>query len=1057
MASQEAPPGVDPDSVEWRNLRIWTEFETYIVSWTAPTFRPSTTFVRVVLTLVEGCQRPSDGSPKPDIQSQPSKIDAAKLLKDILASHGKRDYQWIFDNFWGSQIIDQEALKKIIDQYSAQIEPLLNDYIAQKAPLPFWQPDKKTKNYEFLRSLHIPMLHGGPDMLLHGLGRFEKDPILQSRVEPIFHNNIDQHTVVMNTSGSGKTRLSVEGLCQFWGIYFTSSVDSQGHGSVDLQNTIEALERDGDFTPMLPETDYEALHERNCAIARSRFAELVYARFVIFEQFCLLAKESSSGKLLDEHRRYWVLLQLKPRNLGGPWDVFAELTSRIKGSDCPQHPLASRINAVAERVRLLIRGSDGPKVVPLFCVLDEAQSAARKYLGAYLSRRFLDRILRPILREIVAACVAVIGLWLIVAGTGMSKTVVQEAMASAIAKGKSYKTYHDVGGFHQGTAQINYMKSLMPDSFKDTPEARNLLKLAHYWLRGRFRFTAALMGQLLLSGFQDSEVVLQQYIYAATAPQGRLDEHILSSRGGFTATGGSLDRLIGKPPERIVKGLTAFKFERLKAHERLFTTIKILISKCYMRGSIGIELTDSEFDAVEYGFARFAPRNAAARVDSQQRPFKVVLDEPLVLLALEQWLGEKDLPIHEGLSLRARLGEHSASGSNGLEEYFAFYLSTVFNDDTPLTSIFRFDPAQIPDWAKKPAKLVSLYNRERPWDRDPGRIQDELESGRVTQASRPSVSLGIGKDVKKWLDHRSEAPFLFPDTNMGPDIMFVLELSDEARSRIWVAVQSKYSDETLLVKPQLESALRSVTPQRFYLGNEKGPPHTPKEKEAAKEREGRNKETLPLLKALPRRLEKGAGTYSLLRVVAAWKSRINLHERGAKDNQPPPPPPQDPPAGRYASRSTRNEHPTHDVPPAKPKSKLDWYSDSQRHPVVELDIEYMARQIQMLHPQENPDFSHPDWLSLPFTRSRAEKRRTKDSTGNRPKKRRRVDPANAATDNLDGDDSSLPTHASGSDDGPDDALSSLSTLSATPPPTTHQSALSDEEVDDYDRDVDRDG
>jgi len=52
---------------------------------------------------------------------------------------------------------------------------------------------------------------------------------------------------------------------------------------------------------------------------------------------------------------------------------------------------------------------------------------------------------------------------------------------------------------------------------------------------------------------------------------------------------------------------------------------------------------------------------------------------------------------------------------------------------------------------------------------------------------------------------------------MGPDIMFVLQLSDQ--SLIWVALQTKYSKgrKGKLEKGLLRHAIASVTPSNYFL------------------------------------------------------------------------------------------------------------------------------------------------------------------------------------------------------------------------------------------------
>ena len=67
----------------------------------------------------------------------------------------------------------------------------------------------------------------------------------------------------------------------------------------------------------------------------------------------------------------------------------------------------------------------------------------------------------------------------------MSTQVINNVMTSAVQKDEDHRTQYYTGGFPDQEAQMDYMQSLMPDSFKVTNEAKRLLQLACYWLQGR--------------------------------------------------------------------------------------------------------------------------------------------------------------------------------------------------------------------------------------------------------------------------------------------------------------------------------------------------------------------------------------------------------------------------------------------------------------------------------------------------------------------------------------------------------------------------------------------
>jgi hypothetical protein len=51
----------------------------------------------------------------------------------------------------------------------------------------------------------------------------------------------------VNTSGSGKTRLLLEGLCKHWGFYFTCVREREELGSRDLGQALENIGKEPTF------------------------------------------------------------------------------------------------------------------------------------------------------------------------------------------------------------------------------------------------------------------------------------------------------------------------------------------------------------------------------------------------------------------------------------------------------------------------------------------------------------------------------------------------------------------------------------------------------------------------------------------------------------------------------------------------------------------------------------------------------------------------------------------------------------------------------------------
>ena len=168
------------------------------------------------------------------------------------------------------------------------------------------------------------------------------------------------HTILVNTSGSGKTRLLLEGLCQSWGFYFTSFVDSSLLGSGDIQNAIQtAIPHDSHFHPVLPPAtsrEYQSAVSRNEAVAERAFKRAFLARALLFNLFIDAMKaDKGSSQTADDYRRKWLLLQLQPSILHPKiWDPFVDLTHKLSAcsdihlnkmskKSAPPHPPRSRL------------------------------------------------------------------------------------------------------------------------------------------------------------------------------------------------------------------------------------------------------------------------------------------------------------------------------------------------------------------------------------------------------------------------------------------------------------------------------------------------------------------------------------------------------------------------------------------------------------------------------------------------------------------------------------------------------------------------------------------
>ena len=102
--------------------------------------------------------------------------------------------------------------------------------------------------------------------------------------------------LLINASGSGKSRILLEGLCRHWGFYFVVT-GSSIVGSSDFYATFSTIN--------LKSTDaFSYPTER-------RLLQLLLARLLLLNLFIEVANCSRTGLQQKEHRRLWTLLQVQ--------------------------------------------------------------------------------------------------------------------------------------------------------------------------------------------------------------------------------------------------------------------------------------------------------------------------------------------------------------------------------------------------------------------------------------------------------------------------------------------------------------------------------------------------------------------------------------------------------------------------------------------------------------------------------------------------------------------------------------------------------------------------
>ncbi len=181
---------------------------------------------------------------------------------------------------------------------------------------------------------------------------------------------------------------------------------------------------------------------------------------------------------MDEYRKRWLLLQLHPGMVHPRiWDIFDHLSNMLSAAS--DQYIDAQTQELLKRVREICAcdADSSSTRTPFFCVLDEAQFAATQCTTSFRSDQNGKH--RPILREIVHAWEGQTlgqGVFMVVAGTGISKDVVDQAMASAIMKDSRYRWCSDTGAFDTEDAQHRYLAKYLPKSLLKSQSGKRLLE-----------------------------------------------------------------------------------------------------------------------------------------------------------------------------------------------------------------------------------------------------------------------------------------------------------------------------------------------------------------------------------------------------------------------------------------------------------------------------------------------------------------------------------------------------------------------------------------------------
>ncbi|THU87894.1 hypothetical protein K435DRAFT_969716 [Dendrothele bispora CBS 962.96] len=815
-------------------------------------------------------------------------------------------------------------LSQTVSLFQDGVAPKITGILDSSIDLPTWSPQEflsyEAQHLAHLQALNLPATfletshiidENTPNLLLHDLGCSETGSDIKQRVKDVFQDG--NHTLLVNTSGSGKTRIILEGLCQSWGFYFTCQ---QPHpmwgtrpsfGSADLPQLLHRiLPADPNFAKELPSPrhpsgrqwsteeliEINAKLQGNWSIAERWFKALLLARFALFETFLseIQVQNMSSGVYT---RRKWLLLQALSFPILGE-DIFALLTQKIGAfttaaiDQALKHYWAKTDGLLKD----LERSNSFKRNI--FLVIDEAQDGVRNLRSAFKSGLndtgfpYENRKQRPVLRQLIhvfshvlatqesLGCAATF----VVTGTGVSVGMLREATSSTTYKKTSFFEVFRTGGFDTPESQTEYVRKYLGHDFVDSEKGQELIDRLWTWLRGRHRFTAEFIALFISNnGYQNPHTCLNNYVY---------------SFAGFRPSDG-----VFKEPDTgrtIRTSYNPLQFQSLGLNLEAKLLIIEIVYRYFIRSLKQTVLSIQQIELIEYGFARYTSSSRGV----------LEVAEPLVLLATVVRANYSYFSLFSHIWEKVKANE-STPPWNAFENLLAYYFARCFAKPQKLGTVFTFY-RHGKELSSLRGRLVSLFYNPRFNRLEESNV--ELFDSHERSGFIPCFPGTLGENAStysntlKWLKHQSRSAFCFPAKNMGPDLIFVLKLdtsegqeedfdsdssSEDAgvsRSRyLWVAVQAKYRqahNELYMNTTVVKKAIQSVTPRGYFLfstdtAETDGPRQSKKQTGIQTGNAQRHKTVLEVMDSLENRASENlAGKHSILRVVASFPQVTNL-------------------------------------------------------------------------------------------------------------------------------------------------------------------------------------
>ncbi|KAJ3881264.1 hypothetical protein F5051DRAFT_476871 [Lentinula edodes] len=652
---------------------------------------------------------------------------------------------------------------------------------------PFWTPPKslsddshaESETTAYIESLHIPL--GNPNkeiplIILHELGGFQYNVKLRNRLDRIFSPS--SHTFLVNTSGTGKTKLLFEGLCMHWGFYMTCAIDSFNLGAADFPLAVSNLNRNSTWTAYLPSTssaNHVSLLQTNIRLVYRAVSEVLLTRLLIFRMY--LEACAKEGFCLQQRQR-WLELQIFPKNTISSSDAFGMLKYKITRAGLSDDDLDKAIRHSWDEIQSFW---DSPEMSTvgdfLYIALDEANVASRKYDEA-----FEDHHGRyPILKELIRGLRRQTGhlpIRFVVAGT----IIPENHFQSLVGEWDDFRWCSDTGSFNDPEDHRRYVSQFMPVTFASSVTGQALIDRMWYWLRGRHRYTASFLAVLLHSNFTSPHTLLGNYIrnFTEYAPHDN-EEYSRGEEARYNNWYSPLGS----------KGLLERSLSTAEMHRAVIAFLTTA------RGIIDCSTKDRILITEDYGY--FMDPECS----------QIALDEPLTVTYGAGWLKKNSY-----FSTRKFISFFCNHKRDDIKEvtpsHYALYLALTFVstldhlcDTSDVFTVIGLPPTLLPQ-----VKLVTFTTTRRLKAVDVHPWGEETYDRLVLMASSQEETLS-------WFKHERDEPFcvLQHPSSIGLILVFCLQLADARCFWVFVHISSTHTNKE---DPNIIQDIKDLHPNEVF-------------------------------------------------------------------------------------------------------------------------------------------------------------------------------------------------------------------------------------------------